>query len=672
MKKLLFSIVTVLVTSVTLHAQVGIGTVTPEGALDVVSTNSGVVLPRVANTAAVTTPVPGMIVYDLSEHCMKTYNNSEWTGCIASPLTVADIVAASDNPAAEGTPTIADLQTVGITRTRDHLQTAYEEAIATASPEPETVAQLQIIIDNVNTSDDVLTLIGNDAADGTATSSTVTIAQLNSIIPTVNDIDPTLEIAYQEYIDNNPGLFSNPATQIEVQNMVTAVNNATSVSAAVLAQIGNEADDPDTVNSVVTVAQLNSIIPTVNDIDPTLQIAYQEYIDNNSGLFSNPATQIEVQNMVTAVNAANVFSGDADFTLPQTEFITSVYEVGPPVTELKGVIDNGSNQIVINVPYTNGTGSYSTYTSTPLAVTGEGGDANSLTISYPGGTFSASGTIPVTVTVDGDGTFDVEQQAFGIIATIATFDFKVNRNSKGNIVLDASGAILDRAFGDGVHDFMYLPVVSTTTGKTWLNNNLGAHYADMNHTNFDPAQQATASNDHLAYGSLYQWGRQSDGHELITYTNGTPTGATPVNSGTQNGPISTSTPGHSDFIVNGSYPNDWLTPQNGTLWIGLNSPNNPCPSGYRVPLRPELEAERVAGFPTNDNTGAFNSPLKLTAAGTRTNSASFTDSGSYGNYWTGTVASTSTLAFYLRFHSGDALITSIARGNSFSVRCIKN
>jgi hypothetical protein len=52
---------------------IGIGTVDPEGVLDIVSTNSGLILPRVATTAAVTTPVNGMLVYDLSTNCLKSY-----------------------------------------------------------------------------------------------------------------------------------------------------------------------------------------------------------------------------------------------------------------------------------------------------------------------------------------------------------------------------------------------------------------------------------------------------------------------------------------------------------------------------------------------------------------------------------------------------------------------
>jgi uncharacterized protein (TIGR02145 family) len=68
-------------------AQVGVGTITPAGALDIVSTTSGLVLPRVANTSVVVNPNGGAIengtmVYDLSANCVKFYANGAWTGCI--------------------------------------------------------------------------------------------------------------------------------------------------------------------------------------------------------------------------------------------------------------------------------------------------------------------------------------------------------------------------------------------------------------------------------------------------------------------------------------------------------------------------------------------------------------------------------------------------------------
>jgi len=66
--------------TITSFTQVGVGTTTPEGALDVASTNSGVLVPRVANISAVTTPVNGMVIYDLSLNCFNFYENGAWSG----------------------------------------------------------------------------------------------------------------------------------------------------------------------------------------------------------------------------------------------------------------------------------------------------------------------------------------------------------------------------------------------------------------------------------------------------------------------------------------------------------------------------------------------------------------------------------------------------------------
>ena len=97
MKKLLFT-VALITASFTTFAQVGIGTTNPEGALDVVSTNSALILPRVANTAAVTTPVNGMIIYDLSAKCFKGYQDGSWTNCgLATDSAAAVVDVAGQN-----------------------------------------------------------------------------------------------------------------------------------------------------------------------------------------------------------------------------------------------------------------------------------------------------------------------------------------------------------------------------------------------------------------------------------------------------------------------------------------------------------------------------------------------------------------------------------------------
>ena len=67
------------------YAQVGIGTNTPNHALEVESTDSGIVIPRVASTGDVTvTPVNGTIVYDISSECMKVFENNAWSDCLSA------------------------------------------------------------------------------------------------------------------------------------------------------------------------------------------------------------------------------------------------------------------------------------------------------------------------------------------------------------------------------------------------------------------------------------------------------------------------------------------------------------------------------------------------------------------------------------------------------------
>ena len=72
---------------------------------------------------------------------------------------------------------------------------------------------------------------------------------------------------------------------------------------SILAQIGNEGDNPDTVNSVVTAVQLATLSGITGVVNAN-EDAYQDYIDANPDSFSSPASVAEVQAMITAVNTA--------------------------------------------------------------------------------------------------------------------------------------------------------------------------------------------------------------------------------------------------------------------------------------------------------------------------------------------------------------------------------
>jgi len=188
-------------------------------------------------------------------------------------------------------------------------------------------------------------------------------------------------------------------------------------------------------------------------------------------------------------------------------------------------------------------------------------------------------------------------------------------------------------------------VTNATTGKVWMDRNLGA------------SQVATSSTDAASYGHLYQWGRAADGHQIRT-------------SGTTVTLSAIDQPAHGNFILASNSPRDWRSPQNDNLWQGVSGVNNPCPSGYRLPTFTELEDERVS-WGTNNAAGAFASPLKLPMSGYRNSSnGSLGSVGTNGNYWSSTVSGTFSRRLY--FDSSPANVDAANRAYGFSVRCIKD
>lgn len=194
-------------------------------------------------------------------------------------------------------------------------------------------------------------------------------------------------------------------------------------------------------------------------------------------------------------------------------------------------------------------------------------------------------------------------------------------------------------------------VTNPTTGKTWMDRNLGA------------SQVATAKDDANSFGDLFQWGRFADGHQCRT-------------SNTTTTLSDSDMPGHSDFIIRTASvaPNDWRSPQNDNFWQGVSGINNPCPSGYRLPTKAELEAERVS-WGTNSPAGAMASPLKLPLPGFRNNATfnagTITSAGAVGTYWSSTVNSINADRLYI-YNAGAYTNSPTYRLQGSSVRCIKD
>jgi len=225
------------------------------------------------------------------------------------------------------------------------------------------------------------------------------------------------------------------------------------------------------------------------------------------------------------------------------------------------------------------------------------------------------------------------------------FVYCTDCNNKGIYVYD--GATFK-------HSSSAATAVTTTTvvavlgagGATWMDRNLGA------------SRVATSLTDSYSYGDLYQWGRFTDGHQSRTSS------TVDTNSDIDNPP-------HGDWITEPSNPYDWRTPQNDNLWQGVNGINNPCPIGYRLPTETEWITEFQA-WSSQDATGGFNSPLKLSLGGERSNNdGDLINVGNTGYYWTSTVnngswANRLIVSFVANINKYGA------RGGGASVRCIKN
>lgn len=258
-------------------------------------------------------------------------------------------------------------------------------------------------------------------------------------------------------------------------------------------------------------------------------------------------------------------------------------------------------------------------------------------------------TIANNKTVDGTGTGSFTSSITGLISN-TTYYIRAYAVNNSGTTYGNEYSIRTLAQGE----------VLSATGRIWMDRNIGA------------TRVAISSDDYLAYGYLYQWGRGSDGHQLTNWTSSTI--GSPVNGFTTTQATS-HIPGHNLFIEGYAYPpaQDWLNPSNDNLWQGINGINNPCPTGFRLPTLAEFTAE-IAAFPEQNSTGAYSSVLKLPVAGRRLLGPSLIEGGSVGYYWISSVstANPNTAQVVLINQTEARIDGSTPRTEGFCVRCIKN
>ncbi len=294
-----------------------------------------------------------------------------------------------------------------------------------------------------------------------------------------------------------------------------------------------------------------------------------------------------------------------------------------------------------------------------------------VTITIPAKTIAANSTDAFTVSVSGTPLSDKAGKAYDIPITVFGKQLYVR-------VQVGCGAyttpMADRTIVKGSPQLV--TKASDTGDPDWLQfqcYNLGT-----NATTLDPFIYSTS-----ILGGLYQWGRNTDGHEIRT-------SATTETLATSN------TPGHSYFILqSNTAPNDWRS-GGGEIFRWSDGKergeNDPCPLEWRVPssarwasifngmTSPGQDSEIATAYrwTWTGNGYKIGGSLYLPAGSLRgLNGGALVEAGvgKYGDYWSSTVSGTNSygLRFYNNPNNYD-IYTAYKdyRVTGQAVRCVKD
>ncbi len=568
-------------------------TIDANAVLELQSTTKGLVLPRVATTSAILSPENGLMVYDISTKCVKSYNNGFWSGCLSGGL----------NQTSNGTAVIFSIDCDS--------DPVYNGTISLSQGLDGVVQKVTVVVTAVGTYN-FLTNIVNGMYFQLSGTFTTTGSQEITLIGYGS---PIVAGNFTYTLNSNPGCTFDRITYYMYPNIVLFPT-------------------PYFITSVYDVDYLPYTIPSSV---ATLSAS----VAATTGTATNELLPLNIQGSLPelgiTIKIPYESNGYGTIVPAFTETITI-----PAAATKEGLVDRQVKLIIAQATFSD----FSSGTISAKLIPADNSIINFKQLDIQTGIgFNNLGYLL--------GTFSIPTSVVGI-----TTPFE----------LRAIAAIPDRSISTTAatatsHSMFYTPIRSAT-GRTWLNNNLGADYSNVYKSVFSPAQQATSATDYKAFGSLIQWGRNTDGHELTnwSFTNVIlgPAVTIPITAVS-----TTSTTTNGAFIKNAN----WLNLTDYSLWQGVDGTNNPCPTGYRVPTTAELGAEMTAASILTTAT-AYNSIFKFTTTNYRNSGDGvFTTTNNTGYYWASEFSGTSGNKYSI---SSIVQSSTSARGQGFAVRCIKD
>jgi len=144
-------IIIILASFVRVNGQVGINTTNPQGVLDIVSTTSGVILPRFTNPVTILAPVEGMIAYDTTNKSLRFFDGVSWSSVIVTKLTKPNEGVVKINAGGAGAGTKPNWSNVSANTTRQvtyPLPLVYATSPTTSWPENSLISDVKILAGN--------------------------------------------------------------------------------------------------------------------------------------------------------------------------------------------------------------------------------------------------------------------------------------------------------------------------------------------------------------------------------------------------------------------------------------------------------------------------------------------------------------------------------------------